>query len=80
MTPGTDRPHRSGSALQPLMGTPRWPVSLAHDAVSLRPMRYRDQGEWERVRRANHAWLRPWEATLPSASHSLPTSYAGLVR
>lgn len=43
-------------------------------------MRYRDQAEWERVRRANQSWLRPWEATLPTGSQALPTSYAGLVR
>jgi ribosomal-protein-alanine N-acetyltransferase len=43
-------------------------------------MRYRDQSEWERVRRANHAWLRPWEATLPTGSQTMPTSYSGLVR
>lgn len=79
VTSGTDRPQRSGSVLQPLLGH-RWPITLTHGAISLRPMRYRDQGEWERVRRANYAWLRPWEATLPSASHTLPNSYAGLVR
>lgn len=43
-------------------------------------MRYRDRAEWERVRRANQTWLRPWEATLPRGSQTLPTSYAGLVR
>ena len=64
----TDRPQRSGSLLQPLLGRHRWPVTLEHGPISLRPMRYRDQGEWERVRRANYSWLRPWEATLPSGS------------
>jgi ribosomal-protein-alanine N-acetyltransferase len=76
----TDRPQRSGSLLQPLLGNHRWPVTLRHGPVSLRPMRYRDQTEWERVRRANYTWLRPWEATLPSGSQIRPTSYAGLVR
>lgn len=66
--------------LQPLLGNHRWPVTLTHGPISLRPMRYRDQAEWERVRRANYAWLRQWEATLPGGSHALPTSYGGLVR
>lgn len=78
MTARIDRTR--STALQPLLGNHRWPVTLQHGAISLRPMRYRDQAEWERVRRANYAWLRPWEATLPSGNHSLPTSYAGLVR
>ena len=76
----TDRPQRSGSVLQPLLGNHRWPVTLRHGPISLRPMRYRDQAEWERVRRANYAWLRPWEATLPGGAATLPTSYSGLVR
>jgi ribosomal-protein-alanine N-acetyltransferase len=78
--PSTERPQRSGSSLQPWFGNHRWPVTLRHGPISLRPMRYRDQAEWERVRRANHTWLRPWEATLPSGSQTIPTSYAGLVR
>ena len=80
MTAHIDRPQRGASVLQPLLGNHRWPVTLTHGPVSLRPMRYRDQAEWERVRRANYAWLRPWEATLPGGSHTLPTSYGGLVR
>jgi ribosomal-protein-alanine N-acetyltransferase len=62
------------------LGNHRWPVTLRHGPITLRPMHYRDQAEWDRVRRANYAWLRPWEATLPSSSHVMPTSYAGLVR
>jgi ribosomal-protein-alanine N-acetyltransferase len=80
MSPGTERPQRSGSSFQPFLSRQRWPVTLRHGPISLQPMRYRDQAEWERVRRLNHAWLRPWEATLPSGSRTSPTSYAGLVR
>jgi ribosomal-protein-alanine N-acetyltransferase len=80
VSPSTGRPQRSDSGLQPLLGNHHWPVSLRHGPVSLRPMRYRDQAEWERVRRANVAWLRPWEATLPTGSQTMPTSYPGLVR
>jgi ribosomal-protein-alanine N-acetyltransferase len=77
---GIDRPRQTSSLLPPLLGQHRWPVSLQHGPISLQPMRYRHQAEWERVRRANYAWLRPWEATLPSASQTMPSSYAGLVR
>jgi ribosomal-protein-alanine N-acetyltransferase len=55
-------------------------VTLRHDAVILAPLRHRDGGAWERVRRANAEWLRPWEATLPPGSELGPSTYAGLVR
>jgi ribosomal-protein-alanine N-acetyltransferase len=61
-------------------GTHRWPVRLRHDRVVLAPMRRRDQLTWERVRRRNASWLKPWEATLPPGSSSGPTSYGALVR
>ncbi len=61
-------------------GTHHWPVSLRHDRVVLAPIRRRDQGAWERVRRRNAAWLKPWEATLPPGASLGPSSYAALVR
>ncbi|SEQ92713.1 GNAT family N-acetyltransferase [Microlunatus flavus] len=61
-------------------GTHHWPVSLRHDRVVLAPMRRRDQAVWERVRRRNAGWLKPWEATLPPGSSAGPTSYGALVR
>jgi len=61
-------------------GTHHWPVSLRHDRVVLSPMRRRDQLPWERVRRRNAGWLKPWEATLPPGSSAGPTSYSALVR
>ena len=57
-----------------------WPVSLHHGSVLLAPMRNRDQAAWERVRRRNAGWLRPWEATLPPGSPAGPTTYRALVR
>lgn len=61
-------------------GRHHWPVSLRHGPTTLAPMRLRDRSAWERVRRANSSWLRPWEATLPPGSQVGPTTYAGLVR
>ncbi|MBA8794629.1 ribosomal-protein-alanine N-acetyltransferase [Friedmanniella endophytica] len=61
-------------------GTHRWPVTLTHGRVTLRPMRLRDGAEWERVRRRNLDWLRPWEATMPPGSQAGPHSYGALVR
>jgi ribosomal-protein-alanine N-acetyltransferase len=58
----------------------RWPVTLQHGEVVLAPLRHRDGGAWERVRRENAEWLRPWEATLPPGSEPGPATFAGLVR
>jgi [ribosomal protein S5]-alanine N-acetyltransferase len=58
----------------------RWPVTLQHGEVVLAPVRQRDGGAWERVRRENAEWLRPWEATLPPRSDPGPATFAGLVR
>ncbi|HET9872243.1 MAG TPA: GNAT family protein [Propionibacteriaceae bacterium] len=63
-----------------MSGVARWPVTLRSGSVVLQPMRRRNQAEWERVRRANAEWLKPWEATLPPGSAPGPSSYAGLVR
>jgi ribosomal-protein-alanine N-acetyltransferase len=43
-------------------------------------MRLRDAGDWDRVRRRNSGWLRPWEATLPPNSSAGPPTYGALVR
>ena len=58
----------------------RWPVTLQHGEIVLAPLRQRDGGAWERVRRENSAWLRPWEATLPPGSDPGPATFTGLVR
>ncbi|GAB3922487.1 N-acetyltransferase GCN5 [Microlunatus endophyticus] len=58
----------------------RWPVVLHHGDVTLRPMRHRDAGDWEQVRRHNAGWLRPWEATLPQHATPGPQTYGSLIR
>ena len=64
----------------PRAGRHRWPVTLQQGPVVLAPLRQRDSGAWERVRRENSEWLRPWEATLPPGSAPGPATFAGLVR
>ncbi len=44
---------------------PGWPVVLMDGPVVLRPYRRSDAGAWSSVRRANRAWLAPWESHLP---------------
>lgn len=43
------------------MNSPGWPAVLVDGPVVLRPYRRRDAHAWSRVRRANEAWLAPWE-------------------
>ena len=62
------------------LGRHQWPVTLQHGPVILAPLRHRDRAAWERLRRENGSWLRPWEATLPPRSPIGPSSYSGLVR
>ncbi len=47
------------------MSERRWPVTLTHGDITLRPLRQSDARRWREVRRRNLEWLRPWEATLP---------------
>ncbi|MEV4759029.1 GNAT family protein [Micromonospora sp. NPDC049559] len=44
---------------------PGWPVMLSDGPVVLRPYRRRDADAWSEVRRANQAWLSPWESSPP---------------
>ncbi|MFC4334792.1 GNAT family N-acetyltransferase [Salininema proteolyticum] len=40
---------------------PGWPAVLRDGPVSLRPFQRRDSARWSDLRRANEAWLAPWE-------------------
>ena len=71
------RPHRDGQA--------RWPVVLRDAStdppVVLRPLRVEDERDWQRVRRDNAAYVRPWEPTLPPGSPGRPpVSFRQFVR
>ncbi len=43
------------------MATPGWPAVLSDGLVTLRPFRRTDAHAWSEARRANEAWLKPWE-------------------
>jgi ribosomal-protein-alanine N-acetyltransferase len=57
----------------------RWPVTLQDQEIFLRPLRFRDRTQWNRVRAENREWLSPWEATIPPISQEsykeLPSYY-----
>jgi ribosomal-protein-alanine N-acetyltransferase len=48
------------------------PMALVGSEVILRPIRYRDRNEWNRVRAENREWLTPWEAPLPHIPSDSP--------
>ncbi len=59
----------------------RWPYRIDDHEIALRPLRFRDRADWQKVRRANLAWLAPWEATRPTIESDPPLpSYFGMVR
>jgi ribosomal-protein-alanine N-acetyltransferase len=53
------------------MSAPGWPVVLLDGPVLLRPYRRRDASAWSEVRRANQAWLAPWESSPPGPWNEL---------
>lgn len=58
----------------------RWPVTLRHGDVILRPFSVRDEAAWDEVRARNAAWTRPWDATRPPESDEPGLTFAGMVR
>jgi len=82
MTPGTT-PGRTSRQVEG--GLPRrvpWQdLRLHHGDLLLRPIRYGDRKEWERVRERNAGWLRHWEATRPPGEPEVaPLTFRGMVR
>jgi ribosomal-protein-alanine N-acetyltransferase len=61
---------------------PGWPAVLRDGPVVLRPYRRRDAAQWSAVRRANEAWLAPWEPTAVGgwAELSSPGAYRMFLR
>ena len=63
----------------------RWPVELRDDSadppIVLRALRASDEEQWHRVRRANEAFVRPWEPTMPpGAELRAPVTFRQFVR
>ena len=56
-----------------------WPLILSTKELMLRPLRYRDRGNWLEVRRLNREWLKPWEATSPFHTENDLPSYFEMV-
>ncbi len=63
-----------------IAGPVRWPVTLSHGAVSLRPLRRRDAVVWDRLRTANRQWTGPWDATRPPGAPEPTLGYGAMVR
>lgn len=63
----------------PPAATHRWPVTLEHGQIVLRPFRRWDREEWMSLRSRNRDWLRRWDATNPEP-HSALKSYVEMVR
>ena len=60
-----------------------WPIEIHGHEISLRPLRFRDKAQWNRVRAENRDWLSPWEATIPQAgeeSYSQLPSFFEMVK
>lgn len=52
-----------------------WPGAISYGDLKLRPLSYRDEQQWYRVRGRNVEWLSPWEASEPTGiapSRSFP--------
>lgn len=60
--------------------THRWPVTLTHGPVTLRPLRRRDNARWDELRRENWEWLKQWEATPPPGPPGGARTFPGLIR
>ncbi|MGC3953181.1 MAG: GNAT family protein [Propionicimonas sp.] len=58
----------------------RWPVTLEHGPVRLRPIRVRDERAWAEIRNRGEAWFRPWDASRPPESLDTPATFAALTR
>lgn len=53
---------------------------LTRGDVTVRPLRRGDARQWQSLREANRAWLRPWEANTPPGRPIASSSFGALVR
>ncbi len=58
----------------------RWPVSLQHGPIGLRPLRATDEDAWYAVRARNAAWTLPWDATRPPGTPDSGLTFRRMVR
>lgn len=58
----------------------RWPVTLHHEGVTLRPVRGGDEAAWTEIRQRGEAWFRPWDSTRPPGSLDQSLPFGALVR
>lgn len=56
-----------------------WPVRLSHGAVTLRPLRRRDEADWARIRERSVTWFRPWDSTRPPEATESGMTFGQLV-
>jgi len=61
------------------LGPHRWPVTLAHGPVALRPIRRRDASEWFAVRARNGNWTTPWDGTRPPEAEGEDVTFGQMV-
>src|SRR5690606_39268489 len=67
------RDRQDRGAVRGLVAVTRWPAVVRAElpsgkVVTLRPLQRTDRAAWDRMRREEAGWLRPWEATLPGGS------------
>lgn len=62
-----------------IRGPRRWPVTLEHGPVGLRPLKRSDETAWNEVRRRNSAWTGPWDSTRPPEGQERGRTFAEMV-
>lgn len=61
-------------------GPRRWPVTLSHGPVGLRPIRRRDANEWFATRARNASWNGPWDGTRPPEAEGEEITFETMLR
>lgn len=61
-------------------GPHRWPVTLSHGRVGLRPIRRRDAAEWFATRARSGDWNAPWDGTKPPGAERENITFETMVR